>query len=226
LKEAHHGSTPAEQRRDKRFALYIPIRTNWRDSNGQETEEVATATEVNAHGGVLQMSRHPSIGCEMRLTNALSGEMAQARAVAIRRARGAATSLLAVELSRPNEQFWGVNFRLKKSSAELVELEAALMHGNTDPRVLREFRDAVDYVRKTAWAVQEWHERQLKARDTSTVLPLLTSERIRRTTQLCKSIIEDLQSREMHTEPIGIDELCEAMESLSNCLVLFRSRQS
>lgn len=224
MKEAHRGLTSTEQRRDKRFALYIPIKANWRDPSGQEVEEAATATEVNAHGGVLEMSRHPSMGCEMRLTNALSGEMVLARAVATRRTRGAATSVLAVELLRPNEAFWGVNFRLKKSSAELVELEAALMSGNTDPRVLKEFRDAVDYVRKTAWAVQEWHERQLKSRDTSTVLPLLTSERIRRTTQLCGSIVEDLQSAEMNTEPVGIDELSKAIAALSNCLVSFRTR--
>jgi hypothetical protein len=36
---------------------------------------------------------------------------------------------------------------------------------------------AVDYVRKTAWAADEWRERQLHRRDPSTVPPLTRSPR-------------------------------------------------
>lgn len=75
------------------------------------------------------------------------------------------------------------------------------MSGDIDARVLREFRDAVDYVRKAAWAVQEWQERQAKQRDTSTVLPLLMFERIRRATDLCKRTaagIDDCAAEGIH----------------------------
>lgn len=50
-----------------------------------------------------------------------------------------------------------MNFQLMKTSAELVEIEQAIQSGSVDARILKEFRDAVDYVRRTAWAVQEWH---------------------------------------------------------------------
>lgn len=100
--------------------------------------------------------------------------------------------------------------RLAKSTADLLELERALISGNIDARVLRDFRDAVDYVRKAAWAVQEWQERQSKNHDTSTVLPLLMFERIRRATDLCKRITAELPDRGAE----GIAELSEAIDAL------------
>lgn len=108
-----------------------------------------------------------------------------------------------------------LEIRLKKSTLDLLELERSMMSGGIDPRVLREFRDAVDYVRKAAWAVQEWQERQSHQRDTSTVLPLLMLERIRRATQLCRSIADDVQS---HSGIEGLAELSEAAGTLQRQL--------
>jgi hypothetical protein len=104
--------------------------------------------------------------------------------------------------------------RLKKSTADLLELEQSLMSGDTDARVLRDFRDAVDYVRKAAWAVQEWQARQSQRHDTSTVLPLLMFERIRRATQLCKAISTDLEDRIATSESHGIAELSDTIDAL------------
>jgi len=44
---------------------------------------------------------------------------------------------VAVELLIPSETFWGVNFRLKKTSAELARLNRAMQSGNLDPRILK-----------------------------------------------------------------------------------------
>jgi hypothetical protein len=81
-----------------------------------------------------------------------------------------------------------VNFQLEKACADLVRLEYDMRSGLTDQRGLKDFRDTVDNVRKTAWAVQEWQERQSRHQDPQTVLPLLTAERIRRATQLCDAV--------------------------------------
>jgi hypothetical protein len=102
----------------------------------------------------------------------------------------------------------GVETRLKALTAELLDLERVLMGGDIDDHVLRDFRDAVDYVRKSAWAVQEWQERQAKHHDTSTVLPLLMFERIRRTTELCKRIAIELEEGTAE----GLEELSEAVD--------------
>ena len=120
-----------------------------------------------------------------------------------------------------------MNFQLKKTSAELVKIEQAIKSGGVDARILTEFRDAVDYVRKTAWAVQEWQERQLQQHDPQTVLPLLIIERIRRATQLNKAITKDLAAHGVTRETAGIDEFFRTVESLYQRVAdLFRGREA
>src|SRR5580698_9519323 len=109
---------------------------------------------------------------------------------------------------------WGVTFRLKLAIDDLLKLEEAIRSGGMDPRVLREFRDAVDHVRKTAWALQELQERQIQQRDTATVRSLLTEERVRRATQLSKALASDLDSCEVTDSTIGTGDLFRAIEGL------------
>ena len=112
-----------------------------------------------------------------------------------------------------------MNLQLKKTCADLVRLEYEMRSGPFDPRILREFRDAVDNVRKTAWAVQEWQERQSRKQDPHTVLPLLTAEGIRRATQLCDAISAGLATREVVRETVGIDEFIQAVERVHQRLI-------
>jgi hypothetical protein len=154
------------------------------------------------------------MGAEVELKNLISGEALRAHVVRVRHSEQGALDGVAVEFHSPAPLFWGMTFRLKKATAELRELEQEIKSGGIDSRVLRDFRDAVDYVRKTAWAVQEWQERQTQCRDTATVLPLLTAERIRRATELTSTILADLEGHEVTSETAGILELFRAIESL------------
>jgi hypothetical protein len=52
--------------------------------------------------------------------------------------------------------------RLQAATDELQKLEKTLLSGNCAPRVLTEFRGAVDSLRQTAWAVQQWTELQFR----------------------------------------------------------------
>src|SRR5229473_586298 len=120
-----------------------------------------------------------------------------------------------------------VEAKWQEASAELVKLHHAMQSGNLDPRILREFRDAVDYVRKTAWAAEEWQERQLQQRDPQTVLPLITAERIRRATQLSDAISDDFAAHEVNSETAGMLEFFRALERLhQNLADVFRNRES
>ncbi len=121
---------------------------------------------------------------------------------------------IAVELLPPNEEFWGLTFQLRRTTGELLKLEHGIKSGDIDPYVLREFRDSVDYIRKTAWAVQEWQERQVQKRDTATVIPLLVTERIRRGTQLYVALTADLKSQTIRPEAAEIQDLSQAVERL------------
>src|SRR4029077_19132610 len=137
---------------------------------------------------------------------------------------------MAIELLTPSETFWGVTFRLKVAIDDLLKLEKDMKDsrsGAMAPRVLREFRDAVDYVRKTAWALQELQERQAHQRDVATVRSLLTDERVRRATQLSKALASDLDSHDVTDGTAGAAELFRAIEGLNQRLAgLFRAQAS
>ncbi len=224
---ANELSIKTEKRRGVRFPVVVPVEAKWQEAGGKSVKEAAQAKEVNAQGGLLEMKVYPSVGSQLELTNLLSGEAFRARVVGTRRSTDNTMLGVAVELLIPSETFWGVNFRLKKTSAELVRLHHAMQSGNIDPRILREFRDAVDYVRKTAWAAEEWQERQLQRRDPHTVLPLITAERIRRATQLNDSISADLAAHEVRSETAGMHEFFQAVERVYQHLVdHFKDRES
>lgn len=206
-----------EQRRGSRFPVIVPVQAKWQDAGGRIVIENAQAREVNNQGGLLEMPNFPSVGSQLELTNLISGETYRARVVAIRRKEGRVVGV-AVELLIASETFWGVNFQLKKTSAELQRLEHAIRTGGIDQRILMDFRDAVDHVRKTAWAVQEWQEREITHHDPQTLLPLLTSERIRRAAQLGNAIVSDLMTQEVTRETPGVDKLFDAVQRMHRLL--------
>lgn len=207
-----------EQRRSSRFPVVVPVQAKWQDANGKTVIQTAQAREVNAHGGLLDMGTFPSVGSQLELTNLMSGETYRARVVGIRRSAENHVLGVAIDLLIPSETFWGVNFQLRKTSNELLQLEQAIRTGGIDNRILMDFRDAVDHVRKTAWAVQEWQERQIQKHDPHTVLPLLTTERIRRAAQLGEAIVSDLTTQEVNRETPGIDRLYSAVNRMQQLL--------
>jgi hypothetical protein len=213
-----NSTSRTEQRRSSRFPVVVPVQAKWQDAQGKSVIQTAQAREVNAHGGLLDMATFPSVGSQLELTNLISGETYRARVVGVRRSADNRVLGVAIGLLIPSESFWGVNFQLRKTSNELVQLEQAIRSGGIDPRILMDFRDAVDYVRKTAWAVQEWQERQIQHHDPHTVLPLLTTERIRRATQLTEAIIADLGSQAVNAETPGIDRLLAAVNQIQQRL--------
>lgn len=210
----HNPDLAAERRRSKRFPVVVPVEVVWCGPDGISVKEEAQAKKVNAQGGILQMKTYPEVGTRVELTNFLSAEAAQARVLAMRRSKEGALLGIAVELVVPSETFWGVNFQLKKTNAQLFKLEQALMSGGVDLRVLRDFRDAVDYVRTTAGAVQKWQELQLQGRDTAEARSLLLGEHIRHIAFLSDELAADLDSCEVNFGTKGIAELYRAVEKL------------
>jgi hypothetical protein len=224
---ANQPFSSAGKRRSRRFPFISPVEATWQEADGKIFREAGQATEVNAQGGLLEMKTYPAVAKQIELTNLLSHESAQVRVVGVRRNSEGRLLGVAVELLVPSETFWGTNFQLKKTCADLVRLEYDMRSGPIDPRILTEFRDAVDHVRKTAWAVQEWQERQSRQHDPHTVLPLLTAERIRRATQLCDAITTDSATHEVTRETVGVDEFFQAVERVHQTLLdLFKDREA
>lgn len=203
-----------EKRRGSRFPVVVFVEAKWQTLGGEMVKETAQAMEVSALGGLLDMKTFPRVGSELELTNLISGETARARVVGTRLPKDGDAPKVAVELLPRSDTFWGLNFQLRRTSAELVRIEQEMKAGGIEPRILEEFRDSVDYVRKTAWAVQEWQERQMRKHDPQTVLPLITSERIRRATQLSLAITTDLAAQQVTRETTGMREFFQAVEGL------------
>ncbi len=104
--------------------------------------------------------------------------------------------------------------RLKATTDELQALEKLVLSGDCAPRVLAEFRNAVDSIRQTAWAVQQWSELRQQRRDPYTILGTLSAERVRRATQIAEDLTVDLESLELGLETEGLENLFKAVRRL------------
>jgi hypothetical protein len=123
----------------------------------------------------------------------------------------------------PGKDRRSVSERLKAMTDELQKLEQLVVTGDCAPRVLGDFRGAVDSIRQTAWAVQQWTELQQQHRDPYTVLGILSEERVRRATQLTRDLTIDLESLELDLETAGLEKLFQAIKDLHDRLApLFR----
>ena len=213
---ARRGTSPngakTERRKATRYAVTVPIEVSWRGLDGIAIKEQAVAKQVNAQGGFLEMANYPELGGRVSLTNFLSAETAEARVLATPSSREGVAHGIIVELVVAGESFWGVNLHAKKTNVELQKLETALQSEGIDPRLLNEFRNAMDYVRSTSAVVQQLRERQLHGRDDDDVTALLVDDRIRRATNLCMEVATDLDAGKLSGETKGIDELYNSLD--------------
>jgi hypothetical protein len=200
-----------------RVSVNVPLRVLWEDA-GREVRADGHTQEVSGDGGLILMTTPPPAGAQVELVNDASGESVRAWVVRVQKQKSGPASAVTVELLVPNDAFWGVTFRLKKASNDLSALERAIRQGELDARALREFRDAVDHIRKTAWVVQEWCERTSQGKEAQTVLTLLTLERIRRATQLNSDLAAELSLMEPASLTSGIEPLLASVGRLQEIL--------
>jgi hypothetical protein len=107
-----------------------------------------------------------------------------------------------------------VSLRLQSATSELHEVEALMASADLDARILADFRDAVNRVRTTAWATQQYAETKDTERDPSKVLSLLAGERVRAAYQLCRAIGQDLGRPDLRFQPGQLLQLRTAAKEL------------
>src|ERR1700756_3969262 len=91
-----------------------------------------------------------------------------------------------------------VSRRLGKAIPELQRLQKLLLSGESlDPRILTDFRDALNHVRNTAWSAHQYIVSQNTEQDSSSVLSVVAGERVRVAYQLCQAIQADLKSNDI-----------------------------
>ena len=113
--------------------------------------------------------------------------------------------------------------QLANAAGQIRELEQAMKSHQTglDIRLLIEFRQAVDQIRLTTWAMQKWIDLRGDQKNLYGALALLMAERIRRATELNNELARDLKSIGMVPETTGITDLRIAVERLLQCLGAF-----
>ena len=97
--------------------------------------------------------------------------------------------------------------RLQEVSSELRLLEESLVIGGVDARVQRHFREASEYTRQAASAVQHFIELQLQKRDPFSVYVQLDAQRVKLATDVTRSLCLDFDSQDLDSETEGVKEL-------------------
>ena len=108
--------------------------------------------------------------------------------------------------------------RLKAAIAELGGIQSLLVAGELDPRILTDFRDAVNRIRNTAWAAYQYTESRIAGDDSRSILSIVAGERIRAAYQLCQAIQDDLDTTDVHLQAGQLIQLHAATKSLTEKL--------
>ncbi|MGB9236091.1 MAG: hypothetical protein WCC04_16910 [Terriglobales bacterium] len=108
--------------------------------------------------------------------------------------------------------------QLEKGISELQGLYEVLLSGDLDPRVLTDFRDALNRVRTAAWAAQQYVVRKEIDQDATSVLSFLAGERIRAAYQLCQAIGDDLKRTDIKFQAGSLVQLHDATQALTEQL--------
>jgi hypothetical protein len=210
--------TSAERRKSRRYPVVVPIEVTWRSKDGVSHKEDASARQVNGNGGFVKMENYPVSGSRVTLVNFLSAQTAEARVLAAPDSRQGVANGIVVELIVPNESFWGVDLQVNKTAFELENLETALRCEDIDLPLMKEYRNAVEYVRKLTDTLQELRRFQTHGSDHGELFSVLAKDRARRATELCAELIADMDAGHVRPDAKIIDELKGAMQQLQQRL--------
>lgn len=122
-------------------------------------------------------------------------------------------------MSSASDSNESISVRLQKVTNELRQIQVLLTsEEDVAPPILTDFRDAVNRVRNTAWAVEQYANSKTTETDSKTVLSLLAGERIRVAYQLCQHIHVDLANREIQFQKGQLFQLREVTQELAHQL--------
>lgn len=112
-----------------------------------------------------------------------------------------------------------ISVRLQHITRELREIHESLTSSEqADPRILTDFRDALNRVRNAAWAVEQLANSKTSETDPMSVMSVLAGERVRVTYQLCKLVMGDLSNEDIRFKLGQLMELHEVVQELEKKL--------
>jgi hypothetical protein len=112
-----------------------------------------------------------------------------------------------------------ISVRLQSVTNELRQIQDLLaLEREFDPRILADFRDAVNRVRNTVWGLEQYANSKTTETDPKTVLTVLAGERVRTAYQLCKLVQGDLTNTETQFQKGQLLQLRDATQELARRL--------
>jgi hypothetical protein len=112
-----------------------------------------------------------------------------------------------------------ISVRLQNITNELRQIQDLLTtEQEVDPRILTDFRDSVNRVRNTAWAMEQYANSKTTETDPALLLTLLAGERVRVAYQLCRLVQVDLANREVRFQKGQLLQLRDAAQELASGL--------
>lgn len=153
--------------------------------------------------------------------SAMAVRSAAGKATATRKAKkepGVSAPSAPLEETLPKTGDLHVRSHLEKGISELQGLHKLLLSNEVDPDVLADFRDALNRIRNTAWAAQQYIVRKESGQDSASVLSLLAGERIRVAYQLCQGLSDDLKGSEVEFQRGSLVQLYEVAKTLTETL--------
>ena len=108
---------------------------------------------------------------------------------------------------------------LQNVTNELRRLQDLLLLAEElDPRILSDFRDVVNRIRQTAWAVHQYGALIADEKEPNPIVSILAGERIRTICQLCKLLDSDLDNPDVHLQDGQLFGLYNAIQELGQRL--------
>ncbi len=112
-----------------------------------------------------------------------------------------------------------ISVRLQNVTSELRQIQNLLKaEQEVDPRVLTDFREAVNRVRNTAWALEQYVNSKTTETDPKPVLTLLAGERVRVAYQFCNLVQDDLANPDVQLQKGPLSRLRDAVQQLAGRL--------
>lgn len=105
---------------------------------------------------------------------------------------------------------------IASAATQLRELEGLVARNeeSVDPRLLSEFRSAIDHARSTTAAIEQWVDLQEHDRDPFPVLASIEASRMRVTAAFMRELVMDIDANTLHLGSEGVKELYEAARLL------------
>jgi PilZ domain len=167
------------------------------------------SVEIRA-GAEVRVS-HPSMGMGLQFVDVDPTDQKKLDDLLLRLAGGKGSATKAVQTV--SHEFATA---MASAASELRELEAVVASNedHVDPRLLSEFRSAIDHARTTTAAIEQWVELQEQERDPFPVLAAIETSRIRVAANFMRELVMDIDASTLHLGSEGVKELYEAARQL------------